>query len=609
MSIAFQCPKCQKAYTVKDELAGKKVVCRTCQKPIFVPLAGASSAAPSAAVESLAVSALSEEPAAAVAEAPATFEAECPNCMEVVTWDAGKAGKQSPCPRCRRIVRVPLPSDGRPKDWRAADAKPTLARRDADPAIKDAWGNVTGARIVGRDALVEAEVIPDRKRPPLTREQKIKRGILLACLALVAFFGVWKWMGHRTIQKRQASIQEAISLLGKQKDTMPAGVRAEVYRGAAEFRLRQSGPEADEALKFLKEASGAALKSGGGANADQGPEPVVLLTEVVLTLAELPGTAEEVSKGERLNWTDVQKVLRQTFQAMSRDASQREGMVLALQRLTRRLKLAGPGNNPAVVILANQEEVFQGEDRAQAVAAVALELLGLGDDERKKAEELSLQVKGAAPSARVVALFVALRQPQEVASVRDPSAGGEPTQAARLGYAEGYARQGEYDKARTIAIMPGRFDERFQALVTVAGVALDAGNEQYVGEAVEFLERELAQNDLPDWRLIRLARLCARAKDGPGRRLRDVLRNHTGPMSPRAQTVRALTLWELLRAPWATVSEADVKAITPPTALGHLLAWEVLARRTTPASVDSWPEAVRPLGLIGTALGLQDSSK
>ena len=55
----------------------------------------------------------------------------------------------------------------------------------------------------------------------------------------------------------QASIQEAVNLLGKQKDAMPAGVRAEVYRGAAEFRLRQSGPDADEALKFLKEASGA----------------------------------------------------------------------------------------------------------------------------------------------------------------------------------------------------------------------------------------------------------------------------------------------------------------------------------------------------------------
>ena len=87
------------------------------------------------------------------------------------------------------------------------DDKPTLARRDADPAVKDAWGNVTGARVVGREALVEAEVIPDRKRPPLTREQLIKRGVLLACLALVAFVGVWKWMGHRTLQKRHALLE------------------------------------------------------------------------------------------------------------------------------------------------------------------------------------------------------------------------------------------------------------------------------------------------------------------------------------------------------------------------------------------------------------------
>ena len=50
----------------------------------------------------------------------------------------------------------------------------------------------------------------------------------------------------------------------------------------------------EEALGFLRQANGAVLS--GGAAADQGPEPVVLLTEVALTLADLPGTTEQVKK-------------------------------------------------------------------------------------------------------------------------------------------------------------------------------------------------------------------------------------------------------------------------------------------------------------------------
>lgn len=37
MSIAAKCPKCEARYKVKDELAGKRFVCKVCQAPVLVP--------------------------------------------------------------------------------------------------------------------------------------------------------------------------------------------------------------------------------------------------------------------------------------------------------------------------------------------------------------------------------------------------------------------------------------------------------------------------------------------------------------------------------------------------------------------------------------------
>src|SRR5690349_18300431 len=201
MSIAFQCPKCQKAYTVKDELARKQVVCKACQNRIRVPAPVASAAAPAPEVESLAAATLTDEPAPGVAEAPATFEAECPNCMETIQWDAKLAGKQAPCPNCRRIVRVPVPAGGR-KDWRVADHRPTLAKHDIDPNLAGAWGNTTGARVVSRDALVEAEAIPDRKRQPWTAQQKVYYSVIVACLLGLVVVGALLFKTRRVEGRR-----------------------------------------------------------------------------------------------------------------------------------------------------------------------------------------------------------------------------------------------------------------------------------------------------------------------------------------------------------------------------------------------------------------------
>ena len=57
-------------------------------------------------------------------------------------------------------------------------------------------------------------------------------------------------------------------------------------------------------------------------------------------------------------------------------------------------------------------------------------------------------------------------------------------------------------------------------------------------------------------------------------------------------------------APWAPPLVELTGGMT-----GHLLAWEVLARKTLPSDVSAWPEPARPLGYTGTALGLLDRTK
>ena len=127
MSIAFKCPNCQQPYKVKDDMAGKRVVCTACKQPIRVPAPTAAAAVPAADADALAVAALAEAPAAPAEQSAATITVECPNCIEQVSFPADKAGKQAPCPNCKRVIKVPIPATGK-KDWRTADARPTFAK-------------------------------------------------------------------------------------------------------------------------------------------------------------------------------------------------------------------------------------------------------------------------------------------------------------------------------------------------------------------------------------------------------------------------------------------------------------------------------------------------
>jgi DNA-directed RNA polymerase subunit RPC12/RpoP len=150
MAIAFKCLNCQQPYKVKDDMAGKKVVCTACKKPLRVPAPVASVPVSNADADALAVAALAEAPAPPAEEAASSITVECPNCMEEVTFPAEKAGKQAPCPSCKRIVKVPIPVTGK-KDWRTADARPTFAKVVPEAELKGVV-STANMKIVDREA-------------------------------------------------------------------------------------------------------------------------------------------------------------------------------------------------------------------------------------------------------------------------------------------------------------------------------------------------------------------------------------------------------------------------------------------------------------------------
>jgi len=206
MAIKFTCPHCGKHYSVKDQLAGKKAACKDCKKVLTIP---APTAAPAPLdVEALAAAAFTDAPAPAPVEDKRTIDFECPQCGEPVQQPFELAGKQAPCPSCRRIIKVPLPVKNEPKDWRKIDTRgPSAAKANLEPAPEGAWGSATSAGMVSRQALIDAAAIPEIEEEPTSRRQWIVRGAIAASVLCVLGLGVWGVWGlvakSRQIQQRR----------------------------------------------------------------------------------------------------------------------------------------------------------------------------------------------------------------------------------------------------------------------------------------------------------------------------------------------------------------------------------------------------------------------
>ncbi|HTU18694.1 MAG TPA: SHOCT domain-containing protein [Gemmataceae bacterium] len=100
--IDFNCPGCGKAFSVKDDFAGKKTKCQKCGARMMIPSAPADPAL-SPAQEVLDVIPVDPQPTK-------TIQTKCPFCNAPWAFERRFAGTQITCSKCSHLFRIPQQS-------------------------------------------------------------------------------------------------------------------------------------------------------------------------------------------------------------------------------------------------------------------------------------------------------------------------------------------------------------------------------------------------------------------------------------------------------------------------------------------------------------------
>ncbi len=605
MAIQFQCPHCKRPLKVRDEWAGKKARCPACQKLLTINASGAVD------VEAMAAAAFHEESAAAPVQQSIDFR--CVYCDEPVHVSADLAGKQTPCPECKRIIKVPLPKPTGPADWRQVNRLPSGARRDVGEAPEGAWGTQVSSGRVSAEALVEAKAIPVMRRPRTVRERIVLWTGVVIAVAMIVGGAIGMVNYQRRVRQEQALTKAEQALAGKGLP-VPAGIEtADLYRASGEYHLRDG--DIQMAYDRFKTA-----RARLAAHTDK-VERDFLVMDLALSQAELLGDADAVRKHTRWGWQDTREELRRTLQLL--DAPQ--ARAAAIRQVGRKLLGIRSGLRIDELVNAMGKE----NERPELLGVAGLEMMRAGQkDQAKDVARLALAPAMAKPknpkdptpklipAASLIALLIALDQQADAEKYIGPvPASGEMPAEIRAGYALGWALVGRLEEARTLAKRPGGLDARFWAQVGVgesvaekdaASAAADAS------AAVHLLSEGLDPTTLPPWLVIRFLALGMRT--GALRGADTLL-----PALERPAVRRRVELEGYrLRFEQPGGSDMDAMARAAKEDSPDPLLLETLARLNArsgnaPAvsnQVGSWqPTSLQPFGYMGVALGLQDGKK
>jgi hypothetical protein len=630
MAIKVHCPTCKKNLAVPDEAAGKKIRCRGCKNILPVPAAASTSApapGPSpvpvsapADAEALAASVFSDPPPEAAVAEPQFVEFNCPQCEEPLKLSADLAGKQAPCPSCRRIVKVPLLQKKEAKDWRNQQKKlPSGARQNFESDQPEgALAATAAATTVSKEALEEAGVIKEEREPLTARQWAVRVGAVVVPLVMLVV-GVYTALSYWSGSAQEQAVLQAVKDVKAMKDKQPLfrpETQAEVNRAAGEFYLNTGRRRCvDKANEYFRNARSLLANNSSW----PGTERDAALIDLAVSQIELGGEGKDVDNGERLSWKDTPTELRQTLDKITSP----EAKVLALHEVGRLLISKGHQNVAALLATA------VGNNHPDAPAVVGLEMFPA---DRERAEKLaqqglaSLPQPGAsggrqdpAPSS-LIALWVALR-PNDP----DPCGGKLPEVPKRngsndpnvaLGWIEGWGRQGNASAARQLIGNLSTPQAQFKGYATLAEAeaaveAQDAAQAD-VQEAIKMLEGgSVNGKNFSPWLLLRLVKTAINVKL--------VEKAAVAAAAIPDPGLRGRAQLEVLRAQLEAgnkKAEPDQANVVDKQTPVHPLAWEVLARNNarmdgggTLKAVKSWEETVRPLGQVGAALGAQEGSR
>lgn len=611
MTIRFKCPNpsCQKALTVKDELAGRKAPCPSCKTTLTIPRpkvpapAGPAGAGPAPAadkprpaakpkapvaapvapppdLEDLAAAALAGETAPPPAEKPeadgkagakeaAPIVFKCEFCDTELKVPAAEAGKKIQCtnPDCRLLVKVPVPKVEK-KDWRpVAQTGPSFARR-AEP---EKLAGVQGGEVqkVSLEALEEAGAIPDEEEP-VTLGERIKfigLWIVLPLCVLVGGYLAWNAFAGRSAQRR--ALDAALVFADVKTPKLPPLLAAEIQRGAGAFQLRE-GKAATARDHFANARSLAQQSQAGGVGRDR------LLIELALDQVGLGGDDRAVIDGAALEWdppvaTELQQTLNQ---------------------------LQGP------------------EARADGLRTVGWKLV------QKKQEGIALSLRQLDPNGpHAAAMQFAAGQAKQAEEQFPPPKQGEQVEGpTRVAYAEGRALEGNFDQARAEAKRPGPALERLEASLAVAAAAVaqdkDDAAKTNLEDALAIVGNKATKN-VPPQLQAEAARLAACVGLAGAKALADALADKDARAAAGLELLRG----ELRnRAKLGTTGDMKQLAdeyVKEKETLSYALAVEAVARHNTrlghagevQEALEGLDESLRPFAQLGVALGLQDRAK
>jgi hypothetical protein len=581
MTIRIKCPHCHKALGVKDHLAGKKVACPVCKKGLKIP----APVSPAADVEDLA--------AAAFADAPKPVEPlkqskpiafTCPFCDGEVSVAYELGGKQTPCPECKRIIKVPKPVEDKPKDWRTVDRQMPSFAKQAEPQAPDgAWAPATAKR-VSQQALAEAGAVPEVRAEPIGVRGWIRRGVY-GFGALILLWLVWTFLPSFKGESR--GLTGALAYIEPTSKLSPDATAA-IQRAVGQYYAHKDKPEIKKAVERFGNARAflVPLPTEGAKGIDRDAS----LWDLAISWLDIAGAGKEPDGSPTFDWKQAQNEVTRTLSA-----------------------IASP------------------EARAQALRDVINRLPAKGAEGEQMAPFLALLVEGAPPMDGKAAEKAKPQPIQQVALLLKNGSTDEANQliprpkeeeisdaAPRLAYAQGLARQGKYEEARALAEKPGPPLHCLDALLAVSAIALaDSGvadrARPILDKAFEMVATEARQKrKIPVWDLIELGRLAARAG-----------------MTDRVQQLLALLPDEAAKGrvqlEQCRAQLDQVQAFVDPAAtslpekdsLSRGLALEAFARHNmrfgkgaaVAESVDNAEENLRPFVLIGMALGEQDATR
>jgi ribosomal protein S27E len=227
----------------------------------------------------------------------------CTFCDEEVTLDASQAGKQVPCPSCTRIVRVPMPKEVKPKDWRTVEKKgPSAALANQPEKLENAWGTENNAK-VSQKALIEAGVVAKAPKKKLPVDERIARWVKRGLLAAVVVgLGAWLY----TLSRQPADDADFVKIEKDYnerdlKTKWPPLLRAEFRRVIGERRLQaiRATDPAQHAVEEFWLSRDAAMQPGDG---KQKLDRDFFLIELARTQLELGGGEDEIVAKQRVDW-------------------------------------------------------------------------------------------------------------------------------------------------------------------------------------------------------------------------------------------------------------------------------------------------------------------